>query len=130
MKLTIGRRILATIVLLVLDGAWLKGYMGGAYQKMIPKIQKSPMKTRFTTAILAYVLMVIGLQEFVLCRHAEKHEPHRGVLRAFLFGIVLYGVYDFTAASVFEKWDMKLGIVDILWGGLVYTLAYLSTRLI
>ena len=72
--------------------------------------------------LLAYLMMVIGLQVFVLDKKAN------GVLRAFVFGIILYGVFDFTCGAVIENWDMKLAIIDILWGGGVYCAAYLAAN--
>ena len=55
----------------------------------------------------------------------------RGSLaRASLFGAVLYGVFDFTNASVFDKFDIKLALIDIVWGSLLYVTACASYFLI
>jgi uncharacterized membrane protein len=43
----------------------------------------------------------------------------------------LYGVYDLTCGAIFKNWDFNLAFVDMLWGGLVYTVSlYLSKQLI
>ena len=52
---------------------------------------------------------------------------HKESLNGSLFGIILYGVYDFTAAAVLKNWDIKLAIKDILWGGFVYFITSLVT---
>jgi len=45
-----------------------------------------------------------------------------------IFGIVLYGVYDFTAGAVLKNWDVKLAVTDVMWGGIVYFMAaYVGT---
>ena len=36
-----------------------------------------------------------------------------------LFGVVLYGVYDFTNLSVLEKWTVRMTLVDIAWGAVL-----------
>ena len=128
MGVTPRRRVAAAAALLLLDALWLYIFMGRAYRKMIPRIQGRPMRARASTAAAAYLLMVIGLQQFVLCAHAEARAPGGGAARAFLFGLVLYGVYDLTAASVLAEWDLGLGAVDMLWGGAVFALAYGCTR--
>ncbi|MHC4626950.1 MAG: DUF2177 family protein, partial [Planctomycetota bacterium] len=37
----------------------------------------------------------------------------------FIYGIVLYGVYDMTNYSLVSKWSLRMSIVDILWGGVI-----------
>ena len=48
----------------------------------------------------------------------------------FLFGIIIFGIYDFTAASVFNNWDISLAIYDILWGGILYFISSYSIKFI
>ena len=43
---------------------------------------------------------------------------------------MLYGVYDFTAAAVIKNWDIKLALVDVLWGGIVYFIACYGLKFI
>ena len=45
------------------------------------------------------------------------------LLYAAAFGAVVYGVYDFTAAAVLKDWDMRLALLDVLWGAAVYAAA-------
>ena len=68
--------------------------------------------------------MVIGLNIFVLPNINIKNVTIKDCLTyGLMFGLVLYGVYDFTIGAVLEKWSMSLAIIDVLWGGLVYFLA-------
>ena len=41
----------------------------------------------------------------------------------FSFGIVVYGVYDYTCGTIFEKWDFNLALIDTIWGGILYTIS-------
>ena len=76
---------------------------------------------------LAYLLMIVGLQVFVIPNINPRKLLTSSLKYGFLFGIILYGVYDLTAGAVFKKWDFKLATMDILWGGLVYFLTCLIT---
>ena len=117
-------RVVSTLILLVLDLIWLKTYMGPRYNIMINKIQGSEMKVNNIYAFFAYLLMVIGLNTFVLPKLNFKNINVKDCLKyGFLFGIILYGVYDFTCGAVFAKWNTKLALIDVLWGGVVYFLS-------
>ena len=122
--LQLKHRLISTSTLLMLDFLWIKLYMGSRYATMIKKIQGTPMKTNMLYAIIAYTLMVIGLNIFVLPNINIKNVTIKDCLTyGLMFGLVLYGVYDFTIGAVLEKWSMSLAIIDVLWGGLVYFLA-------
>ena len=117
-------RVVSTLILLVLDLIWLKIYMGPRYIIMINKIQGSEMKVNNIYAFFSYLLMVIGLNTFVLPKLNFKNINVKDCLKyGFLFGIILYGVYDFTCGAVFAKWNTKLALIDVLWGGVVYFLS-------
>ena len=122
-----NKLIVSSILLLVLDFIWIGGYMGGEYKKMIRKIQGSDMQVNSIYAILSYVLMIIGLNFFVIPNINKDNLFNDSLKYGFLFGIVLFGVYDFTAGAVLKNWNLKLAILDILWGGTVYFLATFLT---
>lgn len=112
--------IIATIALLILDFTWISLYMGKQYQVQIKDIQGEQMKPKIIHALMAYILMVVGLNLFVLPNIRKGYELQDSLKYGLTFGIVLYGVYDFTAGSVFKKWDTKLALFDITWGGFVF----------
>ena len=122
-----NKLIVSSILLLVLDFIWIGGYMGGEYKKMIRKIQGSDMQVNIIYAILSYILMIIGLNFFVIPNINKDNLFNDSLKYGFLFGIVLFGVYDFTAGAVLKNWNLKLAILDILWGGTVYFLATFLT---
>ena len=119
--LQLKHRLISTATLLILDFLWIGLYMGSRYSTMIKNIQGSPMKTNWLYAVIAYTLMVIGLNHFVLPNINVKNVTVKDCLTyGFIFGLVLYGVYDFTIGAVLKKWSMSLAIIDVLWGGFVY----------
>ena len=109
--LLLKHRLISTITLLILDFLWIGLYMGSRYNTLIKKIQGTPMKTNVVYAVIAYTLMVIGLNHFVLPNINVKNVTIKDCLTyGFIFGLVLYGVYDFTIGAVLEKWNMSLAI--------------------
>lgn len=109
----------SVVVLLVLDFLWIGLFMNNQYKNMIKEVQKSEMEAKIPFAILSYLLMVIGLVYFVL-PNIRKDSIEDCFKYGFLFGIILYGVYDFTAAAVIKNWKIDTAIADILWGGTVF----------
>jgi uncharacterized membrane protein len=124
-------RIISGLVLILLDYLWLSKFMVSKYKVMIKNIQGSRIKVNFIFIILTYFLMLMGLNLFVLPNINPKTINIYDSLRyGFLFGIVIFGIYDFTAASVFNNWDISLAIYDILWGGTLYFISSYSIKFV
>lgn len=122
------KNIIPILFLLILDLLWINYYMKNKYKTLVSNIQKSPLLLNYKYALLSYTLMVIGLVIFVLPNIRENNEFNDSLKYGFIFGLVVYGVYDFTAAAVLKDWDINLAIKDILWGSSVYFMsAYVGT---
>jgi uncharacterized membrane protein len=112
--------ISAIATMLLLDFAWI-GSSKSMYAAMVQDIQGAPMVVRRTwAAALAYALMAVGLVKFVM--------PMQSWKGAFIFGVVLYGVFNATNLALFDRYDPRVALVDTLWGGTVMTLTYLLSR--
>ena len=117
------QRLISTITLLILDAIWIKYYMGEKYKQQVRSIQGTTITIRVKHAIVAYIFMIIGLNVFVLTDYNVN------IIKSAIFGLVLYGVYDFTNLAIFDDFDFKLALTDTLWGSLVYALAAATTHL-
>jgi len=111
---------ISVLILLLLDFLWINLFMGKRYKKMVKNIQNAEMDANYLPIIGAYSLMIVGLVLFVIPNITKENRFFDSLKYGFLFGFVAYGIYDLTCASVFTKWDMKLGIIDMIWGGFVY----------
>lgn len=112
--------LLPGIVFLILDIIWITLFMNPRYQILVKNIQGSAIQFNPYYAISAYILMVVLLYRFVIKYDFSLWET-------FLFGFCVYGVYDMTCGALFKKWDLKLAIIDMIWGGFVYMCAqYIS----
>ena len=112
--------IIGTLILLFADFLWLKFYMANQYNKQVRTIQGGELKINPKFAVMTYVLMVLGLNLFVLPNIRKGYELEDSFKYGFTFGIILYGVYAGTSASIFSGWSGKLVLEDIVWGGFVY----------
>jgi len=124
-------RIISGLVLILLDYLWLITFMVPKYKIMIKNIQGSKINVNFIFIILTYFLMLTGLNLFVLSNiNPETKNIYDSLRYGFLFGIIIFGIYDFTAASVFNNWDISLAIYDILWGGTLYFISSYSIKFV
>lgn len=116
----------ACICLVVVDILWVKYYMKPRYERMIKNIQSSDPKYRITYGCIAYCLMVFGLSTFVVDENILDYKSL--FLRGAKFGLVTYGVYDATCATILKDWDIPLAIQDVLWGSFVFGISACASK--
>lgn len=110
------------LVMLGLDAVYLS-LIKEPYLQQIENIQLTKPSVKMIGVFLSYTFMIFGINYFILQKKAS-------LLDAFLFGLIIYGVYDATAYALFTKWSVNLAIIDTLWGGiLMMTTAYLTYSL-
>ena len=81
------------------------------------------MKFRLVGAIPCYAFLIFGLNYFIL-------QKGRSWKDAFLFGLIIYGVYETTNYTLFYNWPLSSVLLDTLWGGTVFALTTSITRAI
>ena len=110
--------LVLTVLLIAIDAVYLNLTMK-MFSEQIIKIQRVVMIFKPEGAIICYLALVLGLYYFII-------QPKRPPFDAFLFGLVIYAVYDSTNYATLKKWSPYLATMDTLWGG---TLFYLTTYL-
>ena len=103
--------LVASIIFVVLDGLYIN-LIKTAFGKQIAAIQGSVMKPNFIAVAITYVFLLFGLNYFILRKYMNPKD-------AFLFGLVIYAVYDSTNYATLKKWSPSLAIMDTLWGGVL-----------
>jgi uncharacterized membrane protein len=101
--------IISGITMLLLDAIYLT-VNKKAFMDQIVNIQRTVMQFRMVPAIICYILLIFGLYYFII-------RKKRSILDAFLFGLVIYGVYDTTNYATLKKYSLNLAIMDTVWGG-------------
>lgn len=77
-------------------------------------------------ALGAYALMAVGWAAIVVPSVTKRRVLQAARLGA-VYGLVLYGVFNFTTGAMFDKWTWPIMARDTAWGTLslaAYTAAY------
>jgi uncharacterized membrane protein len=114
--------LISAIVFVCIDFFYLN-LMKNYFNNQIQAIQGTPIKMNLLATLICYIFLIFGLNYFII-------QPKRSVSDAFLFGIVIYGVYETTNWALFSKWSPFSVIIDTLWGGILFALTTSIIRLI
>jgi len=106
--------LITAIVLVLIDFVYLS-IIGKYFQNQIKKVQGTQMTVNYLGAAVCYLFLVVGLYYFII-------KPHRSVQDAFLFGLVVYGVYETTNYALLSNWSIFTVFIDTLWGGILFAL--------
>lgn len=106
--------LISAILFVTIDYIYLSS-IKNYFMKQIVDIQGSSVKIDYLAAIFCYIFLIIGLNYFII-------RPRRSVQDAFLFGLVIYAVFETTNKTLFSKWSWMTVIIDSLWGGILFAL--------
>jgi uncharacterized membrane protein len=109
----------AGVIMLALDSIYL-GYFKNYFQSVFKNIQGQKINLRISGAIICYIIMLLGLNYFIISKKASLKD-------AFFLGFLVYLVYDSTNYATFTKWPFKMLMLDSIWGGILFTLTTLGT---
>ena len=100
----------AAFIIFIVDIFWLA--TAGIYaRKMTELIQGSPIKIRFLSGIIVYLFLAYMLLET------------KSSKQAFMYGVSIYAVYDFTSYAILDKYDWRMAVADSLWGGVLFVVS-------
>lgn len=107
-------------IFLVLDYLWLGRIMQRFYLGELGALARREgdrLKPRLLAAAGVYLALPGGIVLFALPR-VDPAAPLASALGwGFLYGIVVYGVYDLTNRATLEHWPVRMVAVDMAWGG-------------
>jgi len=113
-SLNLYQVLLTFVVFVTLDSIYLTS-MKTYFDNQVKSIQGSVIQMNLLAAILCYISLVFGVYYFII---REK----KSLFEAFLLGLVIYTVYEFTNWALFKKWKVATVIMDSLWGATLFTL--------
>ena len=93
------------------------------FEKQVQDVQGSKIEMNFLAVVICYIFIISGLNYFII-------RPNRSINDAFLFGLIIYGIYETTNWAIFTKWSIFSVIIDTLWGGILFALTTFIVRLI
>ena len=130
MGLTITLAAVGAVAFMVLDGVWLGLLMKNVYREQlapIARLANGGIAPNWPAAFVVYVLLGTGIALFVIPRAPTV--PSAAAFGA-LFGLVVYGVYDFTNNSPLRQWPFVLTLADTAWGALASAAAAVAVRIV
>ena len=113
---TIKLAAIGAVAFMLLDGVWLGLLMRGFYRAQLAPIVRladGGIAPNWPAAFVVYALLGTGIALFVIPSAATVL---LAAVRGALFGLVVYGVYDFTNYSTLRQWPFLLTMADVAWG--------------
>jgi uncharacterized membrane protein len=102
--------LFAFLILLALDLPWL--YIQSERSQNIIKNISGSFQVRGWAAIPVYVALAYLLLQ------------QTSMKGAFLSGLAVYAVYDFTTLALFKDYPLSFALMDTVWGGVLFATAY------
>ena len=130
MGTTIKLAAVGAVTFMVLDGIWLGLLMKTFYREQlapIVRLANGGIAPNWPSAFVVYVLLGTGIALLVVPRAST---PSSAAAFGALFGLVVYGVYDFTNYSTLRQWPFVLTLADTAWGSLASALAAVAVRFV
>jgi uncharacterized membrane protein len=118
----------ALVVCFLLDMVWLGFIAKNLYVTTIGSLLRKSGDTlvpNWPAAVLVYLCIAGGIVLFVLPKVNGNYLL--ALVWGALFGVVTYGIYDFTNFSILNNWPFKITIVDFVWGTVLCALVTLFT---
>ena len=113
---TLRLAAVGAVTFMVLDGVWLGLLMKHFYRDQLAPIVRladGGIAPNWPAAVVVYVLLGTGIAIFVIPRAPTVS---LAAVYGALFGLVVYGVYDFTNYSTLHQWPFVLTLADVAWG--------------
>ena len=104
---------LLSIIFLVVDAGFLF-LMKDNFNRIVKSIQGSNLNLNIYYTLLCYVFLISSIYYFLIYKNGNYQD-------AFFLGLFIYGVFETTNMAIFKNWDPKVGFIDILWGGILFT---------
>lgn len=98
------------VMLLAIDTVYL--LTGGIFaRRMFERIQARELDFRYMAAIPVYLAMAYMLLQTT------------SYTQAALYGLCIYTVFDMTNYAIFSAYDIKIAVMDMIWGALLFVFA-------
>jgi len=107
-----------SFLILTIDGIVLS-LLSKLWKKTIENVQHKTFIPKIRYAIGSYVLIIFGQYYFVYKQIRRNHWIYDSIFNGFLFGFVLYGVFDFTNLAIFSDYSLTTAVIDMMWGGIL-----------
>lgn len=109
--------LVISLFMFIIDSIWLGVVAKHLYLQNLGALLRKSGETLAPIAwsgVLVYVCLAIGLVVFVLPK--ANGDYWHALIYGALFGLVVYGIYDFTNYSLVANWPFNITFIDLAWG--------------
>lgn len=113
--------LVSFVLFIGLDWIWIGNITRKFYSEALAPIGRMKdglLTVNIAPALVVYVLLSFAFAYFIYPA-IETKGLLIGVVSAFILGVCIYGVYEFTNYSTLAFWPKSLLIIDTLWGGVL-----------
>lgn len=114
------------IVIFAIDATVLS-LLSNIWKETIFKVQKEKAVFKRIFALMSYILMTFGVYYFVYRYINKTSWVSDTLINGFLFGLVLYGVFDMTNLAIFKNYSLSTGLLDMVWGSILMSISTFLT---
>ena len=104
--------LLTAIIFVILDGVYIN-LAKNNFNMQIKSIQGSDIQINIIATGIVYIFLIFGLNYFII-------QKNKSVKDAFILGLVIYSVYEFTNLALLKNWKVSTAIIDTVWGGVLF----------
>ena len=78
--------------------------------------------SKYLAIIIIYLIMAYMIYNYNLPNIGDERPLYDSFMNGGLLGMMAYAIFDLTNYAIFNKWALKEAIIDILWGGFLFTI--------
>ena len=104
------------VIMLILDGLWLKFFMAKPFISMIKNITGKNININIPAIIATYICMLLGIRYLGIPNIRKTHILSDSIFYGSILGLFSFGVFDFTNKAIIPGYSWHIAIIDILWG--------------
>jgi len=99
------------VSLLILDFLVISNLVFPLYEEGISQLLNEDVN--IYSSLIAWFLIALGVSIIIVPLSKNKIDSFKN---GAIFGLVLYGVYDFTNYAIIKGWTIEMVLFDVLWG--------------
>lgn len=127
-KAAAGQYVIAAVVFLLLDLAWLGLVADRLYEHFLGDLLADSPNA--AAAVVFYAIFVAGLVYFVIAPAVAERSARAAAVRGAAFGFVTYATWDLTSLAVLEGFPVEIVPIDLAWGTFVASAVSTTTYLV
>lgn len=120
--LTLKLFFIALVAFISTDVIWLRFVAKNLYFQHYGhwlNIANGQLKILWWAAGFVYLLFALGVTVFIL--PLAHNSPCWAAFYGAVLGAIIYGVYDCTCLAIFKNFPIAMGLLDWLWGIVLYS---------